>query len=41
MIPLYDTNSDYNFWLNTRDARNTDNKYQCYTSDAKMIVIIH
>lgn len=34
MIPLYDTNSDYNFWLNTRDARNTDNKYQCYTSDA-------
>lgn len=35
MIPLYDTNSDYNFWLNTRDARNTDNKYQCYTSDSK------
>ena len=35
MIPLYDTNSDYNFWLNTHDARNTDNKYQCYTSDSK------
>ena len=35
MIPLYDTNSDYNSWLNTLDARNTDNKYQCYTSDAK------
>lgn len=34
MIPLYDTNSDYNFWLNTHDARNTDNKYQCYTSDS-------
>ena len=35
MIPLYDTNSDYNSWLNTRDAHNTYNKYQCYTSDAK------
>lgn len=34
MIPLYDTNSDYNKWLNTKDAHNTDNKYQCYTSDA-------
>ena len=35
MIPLYDTNSDYKSWLNTHDARNTDNKYQCYTSDKK------
>lgn len=33
MIPLYDTNSGNNGWLNTEDARNTDNKYQCYTSD--------
>ena len=34
MIPLYDTNSDYNGWLNTTDTHNTDNKYQCYSSDA-------
>lgn len=34
MIPLYDTNSDYNGWLNTEDTHNTDNKYQCYSSDA-------
>lgn len=34
MIPLYDTNSDYNFWLWKSDSINSDNGYQRYSSDA-------
>ena len=34
MIPLYDTNSDYNYWLQTGDPIHPDNGFQCYSSDA-------
>lgn len=34
MIPLYDTNSDYDDWLSTKDPIHSDNKFQCYSSDA-------
>ena len=34
MIPLYDTNSDYNSWLWTGDPIHPADKYQCYSSDA-------
>lgn len=34
MIPLYDTNSDYNSWFLTGDPIHPDNRYQCYSSDA-------
>ena len=34
MIPLYDTNSDYDSWFLTGDPIHPDNRYQCYSSDA-------
>ena len=37
MIPLYDTNSDYDSWLSTGDPIHADNRYQCYSSDANRV----
>ena len=34
MIPLYDTNSDYDYWLKTSDPIHPDNGFQCYSTDA-------
>lgn len=34
MIPLYDTNSEYDDWLWTGDPIHPDDGFQCYSSDA-------